>query len=89
MPGKLHDINKVIICLTVNCSVDKEGVMVTLSRHVRQLNEWQCSDLALNMKYSSALKKPPFSKQCLKAPCSLRAIGLACAEKDVLNWQSR
>lgn len=74
MPGKLHDINKGIICLAIIFSMDKEVVMVTLSHRVRQLNEWQCSDLILNIKYYLALKKSPFSKQCLKAPCSLRPL---------------
>lgn len=70
--------------------MDKEVVMVTLSHCVRQLNEWQCSDLVLNIKYYLALMKPPFSKQLPKSPMQPQAtIGLACAEKDVLNGQGR
>lgn len=72
MPGKLHGINKGITFLAVIFFMDKKVVMVTLSHRFRQLNEWQCSDAGLNVKYYLSPKPPPFSKQHLNAPCSLR-----------------
>lgn len=72
MPGKLHGINKGITFLAVIFFMDKKVVMVTLSHRFRQLNEWQCSDSGLNVKYYLVPKPPPFSKQHLNALCSLR-----------------
>lgn len=65
MPGKLHDTNKSIIFLTVIFFIVKKVVMVTLSHPFRQLNEWLCSYLGLNVKCY-------FPKQHLNAPRSLR-----------------
>lgn len=41
--------------------------MVTLSHSFRQLNECQCTDLDLNVKYYLAPEPPPFSKKHLNA----------------------
>lgn len=51
MPGKLHDTNKGIIFLNVIFIMDKKVMMVTLSHPFRQLNEQQCSDSGLNVRY--------------------------------------